>query len=82
MGLKFYDYDGLQPKISPPKHFSRQCMQYSVNLEWPLIIVSHFQFQVDPSVESSNIAIGTSDDRRQKHVSFDSSSLMRLVGVN
>ena len=25
MGLKFYDYDGLQPKISPPKHFSRQC---------------------------------------------------------
>ena len=57
-------------------------MQHSVNLEWPLIIVSHFQFQVDPSVESSNIAIGTSDDRRQKHVSFDSSSLMRLVGVN
>ena len=44
--------------------------------------MSHFQFQVDPSVESSNIAIGTSDDRRQKHVSFDSSSLMRLVGVN
>ena len=57
-------------------------MQYIVNVEWPLIIVSHFQFQVDPSVESSNIAIGTSDDRRQKHVSFDSSSLMRLVGVN
>ena len=26
MGLKFYDYDGLQPKISPPKHFSPQCM--------------------------------------------------------
>ena len=28
MGLKFYDYDGLQPKISPPKHFSRQCTYY------------------------------------------------------
>ena len=26
MGLKFYDYDGLQAKIIPPKHFSRQCM--------------------------------------------------------
>jgi hypothetical protein len=25
MGLNFYDYDGLQPKITPPKHFSRQC---------------------------------------------------------
>ena len=25
MGLKFYDYDGLQPNISPPKHFSQQC---------------------------------------------------------
>ena len=25
MGLKFFDYDGLQPKITPPKHFSRQC---------------------------------------------------------
>ena len=35
-----------------------------------------YLFQVDPSVESSTIAIGT-DDRRQKHVSFDSSSLMR-----
>jgi hypothetical protein len=26
MGLNFYDYDGLQPKITPPKHISRQCM--------------------------------------------------------
>ena len=26
MGLKFYDYDGLQPKTTPPKHFSRQCI--------------------------------------------------------
>ena len=25
MGLNFYDYDGIQPKLSPPKHFSRQC---------------------------------------------------------
>ena len=25
MGLEFYYYDGLQPKISPTKHFSRQC---------------------------------------------------------
>ena len=25
MGLNFHDYDGLQPKITPPKHFSRQC---------------------------------------------------------
>ena len=24
MGLNFCDYDGLQPKITPPKHFSRQ----------------------------------------------------------
>ena len=24
-GTQFYDYDGLQPKITPPKHFSRQC---------------------------------------------------------
>ena len=27
MGLNFYDYDGLQPKITPPKHFSRQCIK-------------------------------------------------------
>ena len=26
MGLIFHDYDGLQPKITPPKHFSRECM--------------------------------------------------------
>ena len=25
MGLNFYDYDGLQPKITTPKHFRRQC---------------------------------------------------------
>ena len=25
MGLNFYDYDGLQPKTTPPKHISRQC---------------------------------------------------------
>ena len=25
MELNFYDYDGLQPKVTPPKHFSRQC---------------------------------------------------------
>ena len=25
MGLNFYDYDGLQQKITPLKHFSRQC---------------------------------------------------------
>ena len=25
LGLYFFDYDGLQPKITPPKHFSRQC---------------------------------------------------------
>ena len=25
MGFNFYDYDGLQPKITPPKHFSWQC---------------------------------------------------------
>ena len=25
MGLNFYDYNGIQPKLSPPKHFSRQC---------------------------------------------------------
>ena len=24
MGLNFYDYDGLQPKTTPPKHISRQ----------------------------------------------------------
>ena len=30
MGLNFYDYDGLQPKITPPKHFSRQCNCASV----------------------------------------------------
>ena len=24
MGLNFYDYDSLQPKITPPKHFSWQ----------------------------------------------------------
>ena len=28
MGLNFYDYDGLQPKITPLKHFSRQCTVY------------------------------------------------------
>ena len=26
MGLNFDDYDGIQPKLSPPKHFSQQCM--------------------------------------------------------
>ena len=25
-GTQFYDYDGLQPKITPPKHFSLQCI--------------------------------------------------------
>ena len=25
MGLNFYDYDVLQPKLTPPKHFNRQC---------------------------------------------------------
>ena len=25
MGFNFYDYDGLQPKNTPPKHFSWQC---------------------------------------------------------
>ena len=30
MGVNFYDYDDLQPKISPPKHFSWQCRLRSV----------------------------------------------------
>ena len=25
MEVNFYDYDNLQPKITPPRHFSRQC---------------------------------------------------------
>jgi hypothetical protein len=25
MGLNFYDYDGLQPKNTPPKHISWKC---------------------------------------------------------
>ena len=25
MGHNFYDYDGLQPKTTPPKHISQQC---------------------------------------------------------
>ena len=25
MGLNSYDYDGLQPKITAPKHFSCEC---------------------------------------------------------
>ena len=29
MGLNFYDYDGLQPKMTPPKHFSQQCTSSS-----------------------------------------------------
>ena len=32
MGVNFYDYDVLQPKITPPKHFSRQCMWKSFKL--------------------------------------------------
>ena len=28
LGLHFYDYDGLQPRITPPKHFSRQCINH------------------------------------------------------
>jgi hypothetical protein len=37
MGLKFYDNDGLQPKISPPKHFSRQCIylyKFTLKISW------------------------------------------------
>ena len=31
MGLNFYDYDGLQPKTTPPKHISQQCtMQFDL----------------------------------------------------
>ena len=26
MGLNVYEYDGLQPKTTPHKHFSRQCI--------------------------------------------------------
>ena len=33
MGLNFYDYDGLQPKITPPKHFSRQCTKHYCNIQ-------------------------------------------------
>ena len=32
MGLNFYDYDGIQPKLSPPKYFSRQCTQFNTFL--------------------------------------------------
>ena len=32
MGLNFYDYDGLQQKITPPKHFSRQCTTSDIGL--------------------------------------------------
>ena len=31
MGLSFYDYDGLQPKITPPKHFSLAKVAYLNN---------------------------------------------------
>ena len=37
MGLNFYGYDGLQPKTTPPKHISRQCIQscsYYVSKMW------------------------------------------------
>ena len=33
MGLNFYDYDGLQPKTTPPKHISRQCSILHGNIE-------------------------------------------------
>ena len=37
MGLNFYDYDGLQPKTTPPKHISRQCILFELQ---PTIILS------------------------------------------
>ena len=37
MGVNFYDYDDLQPKITPPKHFSRQCNEP----KWFLFLKTH-----------------------------------------
>ena len=37
-GRNFDDYPGLQPKITPPKHFSRECMQ--VRFFWKVILKS------------------------------------------
>ena len=36
MGLKFYNYNGLQPKISHPKHYSRQCGTMWEHYDWQL----------------------------------------------
>ena len=38
MGLNFYDYDGLQPKTTPPKHISRQCIWASIFLIWNYVL--------------------------------------------
>ena len=39
IGRDFDDYSGLQPKITPPKHFSRQCI--TVKKEFKIIYILH-----------------------------------------
>ena len=44
MGLNFYDYDGLQPKVTPPKHFSRQCIHTFIFSPDHKLVVSFSRF--------------------------------------
>ena len=45
MGRNFDDYPGFQPKITPPKHFSRQCNSKGTRIldrpPSPILILAH-----------------------------------------
>ena len=47
MGRNFDDYPGFQPKISPPKHFSRQCSSEDNCLDFRMVGVCTAQIPLE-----------------------------------
>ena len=62
MGRNFDDYPGFQPKITPPKHFSRQCStliwSHRYLIVWPLLQTN--KQNKDPSEMIAPLCVNTS----------------------
>ena len=71
MGLNFYDYDGLQPKITPPKHFSRQCRITHFNMRHPVLLffitARHLPFRVGVDFDNNERAPSAATTMAQLH---------------
>ena len=49
MGRNFDDYPGFQPKITPPKHFSRQCSSHQMKNHTPHKMIPS-TYEVDKNI--------------------------------